>query len=55
MDWITLSIIILALGSVISAILLLKQSAQKFNLSEDQLKKINQRNKELDEKEKNNQ
>ena len=45
-------IIIIALGTIVSGILLLKQSAKKFNLSEQQLDKIKQRNKLLDEQEK---
>lgn len=51
MDWLTIAIIVFALGSVVSAVLLLKQSARKFDLSDEQLKKINQRNKKLDEEE----
>jgi len=52
MDWLTLFIIVIVLGTVVSAILLLKQSARKFDLSQEQLNKIKQRNKKLDEEEK---
>jgi hypothetical protein len=44
-------IILVALGLVISAILLLKQSAKKFNLTDEQLKNIKKRNDELDKEE----
>ncbi|MFT5756087.1 MAG: hypothetical protein ACI9LM_000799 [Alteromonadaceae bacterium] len=50
MTFTTLLIIVLALGTIVSGIMLLKQSAKKFNLSDDQLDKIKQRNKEQDEK-----
>lgn len=52
MNWLTIAIIVIALGTIVSAVLLVKQSARKFELSEEQLKKINQRNKILDEEEK---
>lgn len=44
-------LIILALGSIIGGILLLKKSAKKFNLTPEQLKKIKERNELLDKKE----
>lgn len=43
---------VIALGLIAGAVLLLKQSARKFDLTEQQLKDIKQRNKELDEEEK---
>lgn len=46
-----LAIIILALGLIFSGILLLKQSAKKFNLTEEQLTKINERNDDLNKEE----
>ena len=46
----TILLIILAFGTIVSSILLLKQTAKKFNLTPDQLKKIKERN-ELIEKE----
>lgn len=41
-------IIVIALGTIISGIILLKQSATKFNLSEKQLNDIKARNKAID-------
>ena len=46
-----LVIIVLALASIIGAVMVLKKSAKKFNLTDEQLAKIKQRNKELDKKE----
>lgn len=45
--------ITLALGVIIGGVLVLKKSARKFDLTEEQLEKIKERNKELDEQEKN--
>jgi hypothetical protein len=50
MTFTTLLIIVIALGTIVSAIMLLKQSAKKFNLSAKELDKIKQRNKEQDKK-----
>lgn len=44
-------IILMALALIIGGIMLLKQSAQKFNLSEEQLKKVKERNKKLEKEE----
>ena len=44
-------IILLALGLIQGGVLLLKKSAKKFNLSDEQLKKINERNQALDKEE----
>lgn len=41
-------IILIALGIIIGGVLLLKQSAKKFNLSPEQLKRIKARNEALD-------
>ena len=54
MSYIAMIIITLALGIIFSGIWLLKQSAKKFNLTEQQLKNIKARNEKL-EKEENNQ
>jgi len=51
MSFSILFIIILAVGIVFSGILLLKQSAKKFNLTEEQLKTIKARNKQLEKDE----
>lgn len=44
-------ILLIALGIIVSGILLLKQSAKKFKLSDEQLEKIKQRNKQLEKEE----
>jgi hypothetical protein len=44
-------LIFLALGIIIGGVLVLKKSARKFDLTKEQLKSIKKRNKELDEKE----
>ena len=44
-------IVIIIFALIISGILLLKQSAQKFSLTEEQLKRIKKRNAELDKEE----
>ncbi|MCP4325742.1 MAG: DUF2897 family protein [Alteromonadales bacterium] len=46
--------ILLALGLIISGILLLKHSAKKFKLTPEQQEKINKRNALLDKEEQNN-
>lgn len=43
-------IVIISFGIIVSAILLLKQSAKKFNLTDQQLKEIKQRNQQLDKR-----
>jgi hypothetical protein len=45
-------IITLAIGIIIGGILVLKNSARKFNLSAEQLDKIKERNEALDKEEK---
>ncbi len=45
-------IITLAIGAIIGGILLIKKSAIKFNLTPEQLKKIKERNEELDKNDK---
>ena len=52
MNFITILIIIFALGIIVSGIMLLNQSAKKFNLSDEQRDKIKKRNKEQDKKDK---
>ncbi|WP_281556708.1 DUF2897 family protein [Thalassomonas sp. RHCl1] len=44
-------ILLLCLGMIIGGILLLKKSAKKFNLTEQQLKDIKARNQELEKEE----
>jgi uncharacterized protein YpmB len=52
MSLIGIIIAVVALGLIASAVLILKQSAKKFDLSEEQLKDINKRNAELEAEEK---
>lgn len=47
----TVIIITLAVGSIISALLLIKQSAKKFDLTPEQLARIKARNQRLEEQE----
>lgn len=50
MPWYAWLIIILALGSVLGSLLLLRSTAKKMPLSEEQLQRIKQRNAEQDAK-----
>lgn len=51
MTWYAWLIIVLALGSIVGGLLLLRDSAKKLPLSEEQLKRIHERNAELDAQE----
>lgn len=51
MPWYAWLIIALALGMIVGNILLLRDSATKPNLSEEQLRRIKKRNSELDAQE----
>ncbi len=51
MPWYAWLIIVLALGSIVSSLLLLRDSARKLPLTEEQLKRIHERNAEMDAKE----
>jgi len=44
-------IAIIALGIIVSAVLLLKHSAKKFNLTDEQLKNIKKRNSDIEKEE----
>jgi len=46
-------IIVMALSLIVGGIMLIKKSAKKFNLTPEQLERIKQRNKQLDESDKN--
>jgi hypothetical protein len=48
MPWYAWLIIILALGSILGSLLLLRDSARKLPLSDEQLRRIHQRNAEAD-------
>ncbi|WP_252274104.1 DUF2897 family protein [Pseudomonas subflava] len=51
MPWYAWLIIALALGSILGSLLLLRDSARKLPLTEEQLKRIHERNAEMDAKE----
>ncbi len=51
MPWYAWLIIVLALGYIVGGLLLLRDSAKKLPLSEEQLKRIHERNAELDAQE----
>ena len=51
MSIIMMIVLLLAIGLIVGAVLLLKQSAKKFTLSDEQLKRIKQRNKQLEKEE----
>ncbi|UUY07781.1 DUF2897 family protein [Pseudomonas sp. J452] len=50
MPWYAWLIMILALGSILGSLMLLRDSARKLPLSEEQLKRIHERNAEQDAK-----
>lgn len=50
MPWYAWLIIALALGSIVGGLLLLRDTAKKLPLTEEQLRRIHQRNAEMDAK-----
>lgn len=54
MPWYAWLIIILALGSIVGSLMLLRDSARKLPLSEEQLKRIRERNAKADAKDAEN-
>ncbi|MGE8297762.1 MAG: DUF2897 family protein [Pseudomonas sp.] len=50
MPWFAWLILILALGSILGSLLLLRDTARKLPLTEEQLKRIHERNVEQDAK-----
>jgi type II secretory pathway pseudopilin PulG len=54
MSIVAMLIIIIALGIIVGGIMVLKKSAKKFNLNKEQLKRIQKRSKEQDDKDKKN-
>jgi hypothetical protein len=48
MPWYAWLIILLAFGSILSSLVLLRDTAKKLPLSEEQLKRIHERNAEMD-------
>ncbi|MFJ4145333.1 DUF2897 family protein [Pseudomonas sp. NPDC089734] len=51
MPWYAWLILIVAIGSIVGGLLLLRDTAQKLPLTEEQLKRIHERNAEMDAKE----
>lgn len=51
MPWYAWLILLVAIGSVVGGLMVLRQSAQKLPLSEAQLKRVHERNAEMDAKE----
>ncbi|MDH0304884.1 MULTISPECIES: DUF2897 family protein [unclassified Pseudomonas] len=51
MPWYAWLILIVALGSIVGGLMLLRDTAKKLPLTEEQLKKVHERNAEMDEKE----
>ncbi|WP_248919166.1 DUF2897 family protein [Pseudomonas entomophila] len=51
MPWYAWLIIAIALGSIVGGLLMLRDTAKKLPLTEEQLQKIHQRNAEMDAKE----
>lgn len=54
MPWYAWMIMILALGSIVGSLMLLRDSARKLPLSKEQLKRIRERNAEADAKDAEN-
>lgn len=54
MPWYAWMVIILALGSIVGSLMLLRDSARKLPLSEEQLNRIRERNAEADAKDAEN-
>lgn len=50
MPWYAWLILVVALGSIIGGLMLLRDTAQKLPLTEEQLKRIHERNAEIDAK-----
>jgi hypothetical protein len=51
MPWYAWLILLVALGSIVGGLMMLRQSAQKLPLTEGQLKRVHERNAEMDAKE----
>ncbi|WNW10942.1 DUF2897 family protein [Pseudomonas sp. DTU_2021_1001937_2_SI_NGA_ILE_001] len=51
MPWYAWLILIVAIGSIVGGLLLLRDTAQKLPLTEEQLKRVHERNAEMDAKE----
>ena len=51
MPWYAWLILLVAIGSIVGGLMVLRQSAQKPPLTEEQLKRVHERNAEMDAKE----
>ncbi|MDU8360072.1 DUF2897 family protein [Pseudomonas syringae group sp. J309-1] len=51
MPWYAWLILLVAIGSVVGGLMVLRQSAQKLPLTDEQLKRVHERNAEMDAKE----
>ncbi|MDH4608006.1 DUF2897 family protein [Pseudomonas sp. BN102] len=51
MPWYAWLILVLAIGSIVGSLMLLRDTAKKLPLTEEQLKRIHKRNAEMDAKE----
>ena len=51
MPWYAWLILLVAIGSIVGGLLMLKDSAKKLPLTDDQLKRVHERNAEMDAKE----
>lgn len=51
MPWYAWLILLVAIGSIVGGLMMLRQSAQKLPLTEEQLKRVHERNVQMDAKE----
>lgn len=51
MPWYAWLILIIALGSIVGGLMMLRDTAKKLPLTEEQLRKVHERNAEMDAKE----
>ncbi|MET0613543.1 MULTISPECIES: DUF2897 family protein [Pseudomonas syringae group] len=51
MPWYAWLILLVAIGSIVGGLMVLRQSAQKLPLTDEQLKRVHERNAEMDAKE----
>ncbi|QXH52911.1 DUF2897 family protein [Pseudomonas fakonensis] len=51
MPWYAWLILLVALGSIVGGLMMLRDTAKKLPLTEEQLKKVHERNAEMDAKE----
>ncbi|WP_268797047.1 DUF2897 family protein [Pseudomonas huanghezhanensis] len=51
MPWYAWLILVVAIGSIVGGLMMLKDSAKKLPLTEEQLKRVHERNAEMDAKE----